>query len=301
MFAANQQSMPQYSIKDIEALTGIKSHTLRIWEQRYSILEPSRTSTNIRTYSEEDLRTILNVNVLYRFGYKISKIASWSDDQRREIVLKTSEQMVSTDLQLQGLVTAMMNLDEESLENILDNSFKEIGVEGTTEKLIFPFLKHIGYLWQVGTVDPAFEHFVSQIIRKKLMMACSSVTKLSEQANPKKFLLFLPAGEPHEIGLLLASYIIKDAGHKVLYLGADLPHQDLIRVVEKFQPHYIFCSATSGTLESNPQDIADFLGIEFEDCQVLLTGHSFISSQISLQKNSCLIHDIGDLRALTNA
>lgn len=298
MFANEAVSMNHYSIKDIESITGIKSHTIRIWEQRYKILEPQRTATNIRYYSEEDLRTILNVNVLYRSGLKISKIANLDDSQIRELVTEASEKLVEENLQLQGMVTAMLNLDEGSFETILQRAFDSVGVVQTTEKLIFPFLNHIGYLWQVGTIDPAFEHFISQIVRRKLVIATAGLENLPKRKDQKRFILFLPAGEPHEIGLLLANYAIRKAGHKSLYLGADLPHTDLKQVVSKFQPHYIFCSSTCGNTDSPIDEIITYLGREFENNTILLTGYSFHNSDLQLPANSRLISSNQDLQVL---
>lgn len=298
MFANEAAAMNHYSIKDIESITGIKSHTIRIWEQRYKILVPQRTSTNIRYYSEEDLRTILNVNVLYRSGLKISKIANLNEEEIRNLVKEASEKLVDQDIQIQGMVTAMLNLDEESFETIIQHSFDHIGVEFTTEKLIFPFLNHIGYLWQVGTIDPAFEHFISQIIRRKLVIVTSNLGSIPPHKDEKRFILFLPAGEPHEIGLLLANYAIRKAGHKSLYLGADLPHTDLKQVVDKFKPHYIFCSSTCGSTYAPIEEITDYLGKEFQNSTILFTGYSFHNSELKLPDNSRLISSNQDLQIL---
>ncbi len=286
--------MGQFSIKDIESLTGIKSHTIRIWEQRYNLLEPARTASNIRYYSDADLRTILNVNILYTAGNKISKIAQLTKKELEDNVRKLSTQQASTDIQLQGLISAMLAVNENAMESILLKSFASIGIENTVEKLVFPFLKHIGLLWQSGTIDPAFEHFISQLIRRKLIGASENLLN-TEKENCLKFLLFLPAGETHEMGLLLGDYMIRKAGHRSLFLGSDLPHEDLSEFVGKYQPDFIFCSATSGLLPSSVKDIAGFLCKEFQAQKILLTGSAFIAEQPELGSNGTYIFSSSDL------
>lgn len=287
--------MSTFSIKDIELLTGIKSHTIRIWEQRYGLIEPARTDTNIRYYSEHDLRALLNINILYKAGHKISKIAGLSRAELENSVIAISTSTISPDLQLQAMISAMLRVDEAAFQKILLTAMQNIGVVGTMEQLVFPLMKHIGLLWQAGTIDPAFEHFISYIIRHRLISATDAVIP-SEAIHQKKFLLFLPENEPHEIGLLLANYMIRKAGHGSLYLGADMPHQAILKVVNSYKPDYIFCSAITGNLPSTPAEIMNFLSDNYPATNLLLTGGAFLAAELELNSNCQVITCPQDLQ-----
>jgi Predicted transcriptional regulators len=154
--------MSHYSIKDVENLSGIKAHTLRIWEQRYDILKPKRTDTNIRYYDDVDLKLILNISVLNKHGHKISKIAQMSEEELRREVILLSERTNDASDKIQALTLCMMDMDEEKFEYLLSQSIKQIGFENTMLKVIFPFLNKIGIFWLAGSVNPAQEHFMTQ-------------------------------------------------------------------------------------------------------------------------------------------
>lgn len=162
--------MNHFSIKDIENLTGIKSHTLRIWEQRYGIPNPKRTETNIRYYDDEDLKLLLNVSMLNKQGHKISQLTSLSKAELENMALTYSEDVTDEGIQLDTMLAAMFNLDETAFEKILSSHLLKFGLEYTMTHLFFPFLKRIGVLWQTGQVNPAFEHFMSNLIRQNLLL-----------------------------------------------------------------------------------------------------------------------------------
>ncbi len=193
--------MSSYSIKDLEQLSGIKAHTLRIWEQRYNFIIPKRTDTNIRYYDDKDLKLILNVSLLRENGYKISKIADMDQEQIAGAVLEITEKNFSFSDQIHSLVLAMIDLDEERFEKIMSTNILQTGFENTMLSIIFPFLSKIGVLWQTGSITPAQEHFISNLIRQKLIVAIDGCYVPSKEIN-NKYLLFLPEGELHEISLL---------------------------------------------------------------------------------------------------
>jgi DNA-binding transcriptional MerR regulator len=163
--------MSNYSIKDLEQLSGIKAHTLRIWEQRYDILKPTRTDTNIRTYDDVDLKLVLNIALLKEHGYKISEIAQMSaESMAREVMVISDKQMNYPD-QIHALTISMLDLDEERFEKIISTNTLQFGFENMMINIIHPFLSRIGTLWMTGSIGPAQEHFISNLIRQKIIVA----------------------------------------------------------------------------------------------------------------------------------
>ena len=182
-----------YSIKDLEQLSGIKAHTIRIWEVRYGLLKPSRTDTNIRYYDDEQLKRLLNISFLIKQGLKISKISSMDFKDFQDTLASfynLQENDHSTDDKINNLVVAMIELNEELFETVFSSSVHHLGFEGTITKMVYPFLDKVGMLWTMGNIQPAQEHFISNLIRQKIIVA------IDKQALPKninsKFLLFLP-------------------------------------------------------------------------------------------------------------
>jgi len=234
----------QYTIKDLERLSGIKAHTLRIWEQRYNLLNPNRTDTNIRYYSGEDLRKILNISVLNQKGIKISKIVDLSEDEINNRVIEFTRDSSDQGLQIEGLVIAMIDLDEPRFEQIIQVCISRLGFEDTMLKVIYPFFKKVGVLWQTGSINVAQEHFITHLIRQKIIVA---IDNLSYKTRPdsRTHMLFLPEGELHEMGLLFYNYLIKKSGHKVIYLGQSVPLKDLKLIVGLQKPHTLVTALLS--------------------------------------------------------
>lgn len=282
--------MKRFLIRDIEALTGIKAHTLRVWEQRYNILTPKRTDTNIRFYDDEDVRLLLNVTMLNDRGYKISEIAKMSADERCEAVNSFSEDCKNYGCQIQYLANAMVKLDEAGFEKILSTNILQMGFEDTVICIIFPFLAKTGMMWQTGAINSAHEHFVSHIIRQKLLVAIDGQSTPADNTG-KKFLLFLPGGETHELGLLFANYLIKSRGHHVLYLGANMPCCELANVAKFYQPDYIFTVLTTVQNNGNTTSFVDGLCCEAKEIPLLVTGCQVVGKDIQLPKNAILIEN----------
>lgn len=237
--------MAVYSIKDLEKISGIKAHTIRIWERRYKLIEPQRTSTNIRYYNDEDLKRILNVSILNQNGYKISKIAEMNEMQLRERVIDLSLDTRNSDVQIESLLVAMLELDESKFTNVLTNSIIKSGFEATVENILFPFLDRIGILWQAGTINPGQEHFISNLIRQKLIVAIDNEMQNFIPKSDKCIVFFLPENELHEIGLLFYSLIARKEGYNVIYLGASVPVNDLNVMVEVRRVDAFFTSFVS--------------------------------------------------------
>ncbi|MBN2521014.1 MAG: MerR family transcriptional regulator [Bacteroidales bacterium] len=231
--------MGKYSIKDLEKLSGIKAHTIRIWENRYKLLQPMRTATNIRYYCDNDLKRLLNISILNKNGFKISKIAKLESNELKEKVVYLIGETSDFNSHIESLIISMIELDELKFEKILNANILKFGFESTVLKIIYPLLERIGILWQTGKIKPAQEHFISNLIRHKIIVAIENIIP-EENQNPKRFMLFLPEGELHELGLLFYSYLIKKKGHKIIYLGQSVPFDDIIDTAKIKQIDYFF-------------------------------------------------------------
>jgi len=236
--------MGNYSIKDLEKISGVKAHTIRIWEKRFNIIQPSRTDTNFRYYDDEQLKKLLNISLLNNYGYKISSIAKLCDKDICKEVEKVALSGKNYDAQIEKLVIAMIEMDEDGFESQLTEFIARDGFEDAIHNVVYPFFDKIGVLWQTGSVSPAQEHFVSNIVRQKLISAIDGLKK-ERLENFKTFLLFLPEGELHEMGLLFSAYLLKKYGHRVIYLGQSLPLADLKHVVKTRKPDILLTFITS--------------------------------------------------------
>lgn len=234
--------MNVFTIKDLENLSGIKAHTIRIWEQRYNFLKPNRTGTNIRYYCNQELKTILNISLLNKFGYKISHIDKMSEQELKTRIISLSDTEAQQERIVNELITYMIDLDIISFEELLDNFILTKGVEKSINQIVFPFLNRIGILWMTNHIHPAQEHLVTNVIRQKLIVGIEGA--MTQLRVDKKVLLFLPEGEYHELGLLYVYYLLKSHGVQVLYLGADMPMQDLEFVCKLKRPDYLYTHLT---------------------------------------------------------
>jgi MerR family transcriptional regulator, light-induced transcriptional regulator len=234
--------MNAFTIKDLENLSGIKAHTIRIWEQRYSFLRPQRTSTNIRYYTNDELKTVLNIALLNKYGYKISHIDKMSAQEVREKIVSLSPAEAQQERLVNDLLQHMIDLDTEKFEDLLDNYIMMKGIDRAISFLIFPFLDKIGILWLASHIHPVQEHVVTNIIRQKLVVGIESV--VTHISVDKKVILFLPEGEYHELGLLYTYYLLKSRGVHVIYLGANVPFTDLEFIVNLKKPDYLYTHLT---------------------------------------------------------
>lgn len=259
-----------YSINDLERLTGIKAHTLRIWEKRYGICDPGRSDGNIRNYNDTDLRLMLSVSILKRKGFKISHIAGMDE---AELHLQVSRELLSNsgDQRVEDMIYAMVKLDEAGFNELIGRAIVDFGMEESFARFIHPFFDRIGIMWLAGSINPAHEHFVSNIIRHKLIVA---INQLESPTLPdsKKFLLFLPDGEHHELGLLLYSYLIKKAGHRVFYLGQSTPYACVTNVAHSQDIDILFTSITSSLKDESLHHYLTKLTLEFSEKPILLSG-----------------------------
>lgn len=283
--------MAIYSIKDLEKLTDIKAHTIRAWEQRYDIIKPKRTSTNIRYYSEEDLKRLLNIALLNKNGYKISKIAKMTELEIAQKVSQLSEINFEFGTQLDALTISMIEMDEYKFDRIISTNIDQIGFERTMLEIINPFLDKLSLLWLTGSINPAQEHFISCLIRQKIIVAIDKAPFIASQ-SADKFLIFLPEGSMDELSLLFLHYLLKSRGFRVIYLGANIPFTDLIAVHGLHQPEYIFTIFTESFTKEPVQNYVERLCKVFKETTVLLSGYQVLSSAVDYTDNVVVIESI---------
>lgn len=262
--------MKRFSISDIESLIGIKAHTIRAWEARYNLVPPKRTSTNIRYYEEEDLKHLLNIVTLNEKGYKISRIAKMDKVQINDLVLQLQADYNNDTVQVLRLSDAALKYDEIAFAEILSGCIQELGLVDTMDLVLFPFMKKVGMLWQTGAIDPSHEHFASNLIRDRMIVEIDKLTK-PDRKDPKRFLLFLPEAEMHETGLLFARYLLKRCGMDTLYLGQEIPYNDLKKVIAHYKPDYAFIVLTSLNLGKDINKILTKV-LDYMDVPLLVAG-----------------------------
>lgn len=291
--------MGSYSIKDLEQLSGIKAHTLRVWEQRYDIISPKRTNTNIRFYDDTDLRHVLNISFLNQNGHKISKIATLSPEHISHLVSKIADANLEFPNQVNALVISMVNLDEDRFEKIIATNTLQFGFERTMINIVYPFLQKIGILWQTGSINPAHEHFITNLIRQKLIVAIDGhLSPLNP--NAKKYVLFLPEGELHELTLLFSAYIIKSRHNRAIYLGQSLPSADLATVNEVYHPDYLLTVISSSPTKNEVVRYVEDLTRQFPDSEVLISGYQAIKQKAKMPKGVTVFENIEELIAFAD-
>lgn len=228
-------NMITYSVAQVEALTGIKAHTLRIWERRYDFLDPMRTATNIRYYSDAQLKQLLNFGILVRNGYRVSKLNKMTDEQVYEEVTKVlADPESGASDEMKGLTLSMLEMNEEDFDNIFERQVIRKGFLRTITESIYPFLQYVGVLWTTNKAMVAQEHYISNLIRQKLIAAIERLAIPAKGAPA--IVLFLLEGEEHEIGLLLASFMAKEMGWSVYYLGQGVPVVNIKKVIDIAEP-----------------------------------------------------------------
>lgn len=293
----NNAKVGTYSIRDLEHLTGIKAHTLRIWEQRYSFIHPKRTRTNIRFYNEEDLKLILNISLLKEKGYRISRIACLSKEEINEMVLKLTEKTNKYSDQIHFLTLAMVDMNEERFEKIISANILHLGFEKSVIHIIYPFLSRIGILWQTGATHTAQEYFIYNLIRQKLITAIDG-QYVENTGQSKRFLLYLPEGEQHELSLLFAHYLIKSRGNSVVYLGVGVPFQQLRAAQKACAPDYVLTILTTALTPHKMQRYIEEVADAFDNTTILVGGnHSMRNRGTNIPENVVLLHDKEELLA----
>jgi len=287
-----------FSIKDLENLSGIKAHTIRIWEKRYTILEPIRTDTNIRTYDLSNLQKLLNVVLLNKYGYKISRIAEYSTDKIALLVREIISEKNSKNHALNAFKMAMINFDQSLFFNTYNSLLSEKTFREVFYEVFVPLMHEIGLLWQSGTISPAQEHFISYLIKQKLLINTEKVQILEPTRNDTVFVLYLPENEIHELGLMFLNYEILLNGYKTIYLGESVPI-DSLKDIKTYFDTIIYISYI--TVQPTKDIINDYLNeisnqIIDANSQIWVLGRmtEFIDTK-NLPESISIFHSISDL------
>ena len=280
--------MGAYTIRELENLSGIKAHTIRIWEKRYGLIAPQRTSTNIRTYRDTELKKLLNISILNRNGLKISKIAQLSPDEIVTRINQYTHDVTSTESQIENLTLAMIDLDERKFEQVLARAVIKFGFEEAVIRVLYPFFVRIGLMWQTDSINATQEHFISNLVRQKFF---SAIDNLDADQKPKgrRFVFFLPDGELHEIGLLFFCYLAKKRGYQTLYLGQSLPLKDLADITKMYPFEYMVTSITSTFNGKGTSEYIKTLSDKFNDKVIFISGSKILDYADELPANIKLL------------
>lgn len=292
--------MSSYTIKDLEKISGIKAHTIRIWEQRYQFLQPQRTETNIRTYSSDELKTILNVSLLNKYGFKISHIDKMSADQMEEKILSLNQIDAQKERVVNALIKEMVSLNMANFERQIDTYIGQKGIEKTIIEIIFPFMERVGILWVTNHINPAQEHLATNLIRQKIILGIEKLAPVLHYS--KRIVLFMPEGEYHEIGLLYVHYLLKQRGFYIDYLGTNVPMIDLKYLAEFHKVDYLYCHLTSPARNFKIHKFFEQLGEVSKNIPIVISGQLAqaykgpIAANIQLKKS--LVETIAFLESI---
>ena len=225
-----------FSIKNLEHLSGIKAHTIRIWEKRYNLFEPERTDTNIRLYNLENLQKLLNVTLLYNNGYKISKIALLSPQEINENVHKLTINKNADDWSIGLFKLAMINFDQRLFTKTFNDLLEQFSFSEIFKNVFVPLMNELGVLWQTNSISPSHEHFITSLVKQKIHAMCEDLQQKSTRRTDRRFVLFLPDNEIHELGLLYLQYEVLNNGFQCVFLGQSVPIESLSNLVDIGEP-----------------------------------------------------------------
>ena len=278
-----------YSIKDLEVLSGIKMHTIRIWEKRYKLLTPNRTETNIRWYDDDDLKRLLNVSMLIKNGYKISKVTSWDDNLIREKVLKLTENKSSESDYIDNFILLMVEMDNIGFEQLVDEVLLKYNIEKAFFDIFFRLFGKVGTYWQVGSIFPAQEHFVTSLLRQKLIAAIDGLDV--KHRRKATMLFFTHEGELHEMSLLFYSFLAKKSGFDIFYLGQAVPFSDLEKISTLKAIDFVFTAFTNSIPKPELDDYLVRLKNCFPKQKIFVTGHQIQHNMPLLPRNVSSVKD----------
>lgn len=291
-----------FSIKDLENLSGIKAHTIRIWEKRYKILEPMRSETNIRFYDIKNLQKLLSIVLLHNYGYKISKISSLSHEKFNKLANDIISEKSAKNHAISTFKVAMMNFDQTLFFNTYNKLLNEKSFKEVFYSVFIPLMQELGFLWQTDTISPAHEHFITYLIKQKLLINTEKVQTLTPTKEDKVFVLFLPSNEIHELGIMYLNYEILLNGYQTIYLGESIPIDSLLDLKSAFEK---ITFVSYFTVEPNQDIIEDYIDemheklIKNSDNEMLLLGR--MTAEIKDKNKYNNIHIYNSIEDLTSS
>jgi MerR family transcriptional regulator, light-induced transcriptional regulator len=268
--------MAVYTIKDLETLSGVKAHTIRIWEQRYALIHPGRTHSNIRYYEDCELKFLLNVALLNKNGFKISKLACMNRHDIADKVAAISEVNFDNDTQTDAMTIAMIEMDECKFDRVFAANVQQIGFERTMLEVIYPFLGKLSVLWLTGSLRPVQESFMSSLVRQKIIAAIDREPPVLNR-DAASFMLYLTEGDNQELSMLFLQYLLKSRRQRVIYLGMNIQIADLCDAYRIHKPTYLFTMLNEDPLRTTLQKYVDELVENFRCSRILLTGYQVMS------------------------
>ena len=288
-----------FSIKDLENISGIKAHTIRIWEKRYNVLEPMRSDTNIRYYNLVNLQKLLNITLLHDHGYKISRIAKFTEQQIPEAVREIISEKSVKSHAISSFKMAMLNFDQSLFFKTYDTLLSEKSFRDVFYEVFIPLMNEIGLLWQTDTITPAHEHFITYLIKQKLLTNTEKLQVLQPTNDDKVFVLYLPSNEIHELGLMYLNYEVLHHGYRSIYLGESIP-LDNLKDLKKYFNKVTFVSYL--TVEPNKDEINPYIAaindevLNDDDTELWLLGRmvDFIEPQ-NISDKTRIFRSISDL------
>ena len=278
--------MDTFTISQLAQFSGIKPHTIRMWEQRYNALQPQRTEGNTRYYDNSQLRRLLNIVSLLNFDFKVSDLCSMSDTRLFKILKEQYENNGAAhpeNYYIAQLISAALSFNENQFHKIFGHCILRFQVKGTYEKILYPVLERIGLLWANNEIHPATEHFIINLVRQKLYTAIDALPPVSTPSS--KWVCYLPEDEFHDIGLLYAWYTIKNANKNVYYLGANMPHSALVAAANEINPEYIFSFLVRNNLADNTSQYIKQLSLDFNRKTICIAAAEHILQGVKLPKN----------------
>ena len=292
--------MAKYSISDLERLSGVQIHTIRIWERRYNALEPMRSAGNTRLYDDKHLRRLLNIVGLSKTGLKISQVCALSDKEIDVMLKEDMDSTVSPDIKYEYYISQLLRFgiayEEIEFDQLINRCIQEFGMINTYKSVIYPLLVRLGLMWRRDHICPAQEHFLSNIIRQKIYVAINELPiTLEPSAN---WLLFLPEDEDHDIGLLFASYLLRLQGQGVVYLGAKVPFDALEHVIANSRVDHILLFMTRSRPISDANDYLDSLSNEYKNINIHIAGNTKLIGDLSLAGNVSWLRNIEDFETI---
>ena len=286
--------MVVYSINDIEKISGVKAHTLRIWEKRYGIIQPKRTETNIRYFLDDDLKHVLNIALINKSGIKISKIAQMPIDEIKRKAAEISDVDAEHENQLDSLTLSLLELNEFRFNKIVESYISQRGFETTMLEIIYPLLDKLGLMWLTGSINGAHERFIRAYIRQKTIAAIDKLeTSPQEQLS---FLIFLPINEDHELSILFSQYLIKRRGFRIINLGLDTSIDHIMDACSIAKPDYLYTIINDGNIGVTLENYIQKLSDASNGGQILMSGIQIARHHI---KNHDNIHVLSGFTELT--
>ena len=291
-----------YSISDLQRLTGVQTHTIRIWERRYHALEPMRSAGNTRFYDDRQLRRLLNIVGLSNSGLKISQVCALTEDEMNVLLEKEVEKSVSPvekyEYYVSQLLSYGLSYDEFQFGELITNAITKYGLKNTYINIMYPLLVRLGLMWRSDNICPAQEHFLSNIIRHRITSATENISLKKKYKST--WVLFLPEEDDHDIGLLFANYLLKAAGHKVIYLGAKVPVESVRDVIEKVQVEHLLVFMLRSQSAGVTMEYVKGLSAAFAQQDIHIAGSSRILAEVPMEGNVKWMKSIDDLEYIIN-